>query len=137
MMRSVPEHYFQQSAALPFRETESGLQILVITSHKRHRWVIPKGVREPGMHAADSAAREALEEAGVEGDIDYRCLGRYRYRKWGGVCIVEVYPLAVDRILGRWPEDSRIREWVSPRTAVERVDEPELKRLIELFSSRF
>ena len=60
-MSRVPEHFFEQSAVLPYREDRKRLEFLLITSRRRKRWVIPKGVRELDMTPAASAAKEALE----------------------------------------------------------------------------
>jgi phosphohistidine phosphatase len=93
--------------------------------------VIPKGIVETDLSPAASAAKEALEEAGVEGRIDAEPLGTYTYRKWGGTCTVEVYAMAVDTIHELWLESERQREWLAPGEAATHIDEPELKELIQ------
>ena len=60
---------------------------LLVTSRKGTRRVLPKGVVEPDLSPAASAAKEALEEAGICGPIDHEPLGTYQYRKWGGTRI--------------------------------------------------
>ncbi len=92
--------------------------------------MLPKGVCEPSLSAAESAAKEAMEEAGVSGRLSAEPLGRYAYRKWGGTCQVEVFSLAVESVVDEWPEDYRDREWVAPEEAAERLEEPDLKRLL-------
>jgi phosphohistidine phosphatase len=129
-MNQVPAHFYTQSAVIPFRLEQGEFRILLISSRRKRRWVIPKGVKEPGLSAPESAAKEALEEAGIEGRVQDRPVGRYHYEKWGGVCHVEVYPMAVERVLERWDESYRDREWVSLEEAVRRVEEPQLKALI-------
>ena len=49
-----------QSGVIPYRVREGQVEVLVITSSDGLRWVVPKGLVEPGMTAADSAAKEAL-----------------------------------------------------------------------------
>lgn len=71
----VPEWMYRQSAVIPYRFGADGLEVLLITSRKRKRWVLPKGVVEPGMTPAGSAEKEAFEEAGIEGRVDDRPLG--------------------------------------------------------------
>jgi 8-oxo-dGTP pyrophosphatase MutT (NUDIX family) len=128
-----------QYAALPYRVGE-GLEILLITSRGTGRWVLPKGWPMRGRTAHSAAAREALEEAGVKGDVGRIAIGRYSYGKRlknGAVlaCTVEVYPLAVDRQLKRWPEQGqRSFSWFSPTEAAELVDEVELAALIQSFA---
>src|SRR5579864_7278170 len=59
-----------QFAALPWRRgPDGGVEVLLITSRETHRWVIPKGWPIKGKSAWKSAAREAFEEAGIQGKI--------------------------------------------------------------------
>ena len=58
-----------QYAALPYRETASGLEFLLITTRRTRRWIVPKGWPMDGHAPHAAAAREALEEAGVSGDV--------------------------------------------------------------------
>jgi len=129
--QKVPEWTYRQSAVIPYRFGANGFEVLLITSRKRKRWVLPKGVVEPGMTPADSAEKEAIEEAGIQGTVDDRPLGAYRYRKWGGTCTVEVFAMQVKEQFDDWPDaDSRIREWMPVAEAAGRVDEEELKEMI-------
>jgi 8-oxo-dGTP pyrophosphatase MutT (NUDIX family) len=129
-----------QYAALPYR-VRDGLELLLITSRETGRWVLPKGWPMKGKKAHAAAAREALEEAGLKGKIGKRALGAYSYGKRlsnGAVlaCTVEVYPLAVERQLKRWPEKGqRTSKWFSPSEAANQVEEPELAALIEAFAA--
>jgi 8-oxo-dGTP pyrophosphatase MutT (NUDIX family) len=82
------------------------------------------------MSASASAAKEALEEAGVRGRVAAEPVGRYTYRKWGGICRVEVFTLLVEEVLERWPEQFRDREWLKPEEAASRVQEEDLGRLL-------
>jgi phosphohistidine phosphatase len=136
-MKAVPEHFFRQSAILPYRYDRDNLEVLLITSRRRKRWVIPKGVVEPDLTAAESAAKEALEEAGIEGDLQPEPLGTYRYEKWGGICSVTVFAMAVTSTYETWPESYRSRLWLDPAQAAARVDEPDLKAMILRFAEGF
>ncbi len=125
-----PDYYYTQSAVIPFRRHSGGLEILMITSRKKKRWVVPKGIVEPELSPWDSAAKEALEEAGIEGAVSQRSAGTYRYDKWGGTCTVDVFTMEVETIHDSWLEDFRERQWVSLEEAVARVREEELKRIL-------
>lgn len=129
-VNQVPEHFYQQSAVVPVRRHDGRVEVMLITSRKRKRWVIPKGVREPDLSFAESAAKEALEEAGVEGEVAPTELGSYDYEKWGGTCSVRVFAMTVGTVREDWPEQYRDREWMSPTEAAERVQEPELRRML-------
>ena len=70
-----------QVAALPWRRTEQGIEVLLVTSRGTKRWITPKGWPEADEALHQAAAREAAEEAGVEGAISEREIGRYYYGK--------------------------------------------------------
>lgn len=126
-----PPWIYRQSAVVPYRWKGDELEVLIISSSGGKRWVVPKGIVEPGLSPAASAAAEAGEEAGVEGDVGTTPLGRFRYEKWGGTCEVEVYPMAVHHELSEWPEASvRRRRWLPVDKAAEKVDRKKLRKLI-------
>lgn len=129
-MQGKPDFFFHQSAVIPYRFESDKLEILMITSRKKKRWVIPKGIIEPGFSPSDSAAKEALEEAGIEGRVSKTPVGNYQYDKWGGTCAVEVYTLQVEQVWDEWMEDFRDREWLNLDTAIDRAEEPGLKQIL-------
>jgi 8-oxo-dGTP pyrophosphatase MutT (NUDIX family) len=122
---------FQQSAVVPFRRRGEGVEVLLITSLKKKRWIVPKGLIEPDLSPQASAAQEAFEEAGVEGVVRPERLGEYTYRKWGGVCRVDVFLMEVRDVLDDWPERAlRTRRWVGPEEAAGMVREPRLAEIL-------
>jgi phosphohistidine phosphatase len=134
-MTDKPEWLYTQSAVIPYRIQEDHPEILIVTSIKRKRWVLPKGVVEPGMTPQVSAIKEAYEEAGVRGRITSEAeIGTYQYEKWGGICTVKVYPFAVIEILDEWPEaDVRTRRWVGETEACTLIEEDAVRELIRQF----
>ena len=66
-----------QSGIIPYRLERDVLQVLLITTRKTGRWVIPKGNIGKGHNARQAAEREAHEEAGVRGDVEKVPLGSY------------------------------------------------------------
>ncbi|MEM7026273.1 MAG: NUDIX hydrolase, partial [Pseudomonadota bacterium] len=132
----VPERMYRQSAVIPYRQGRDGLEVLLVTSRKGKRWVLPKGVIEPGLSAVASAAKEAMEEAGIRGAIDDEPLGTYKYDKWGGTCSVQVFAMAVEEEAADWPEAGmRRRTWLTIDEARRRVDEQGLKQIFDRFNS--
>ena len=115
---------------------------MLVTSRDTGRWIIPKGwpMRRRTPHA--SAAREALEEAGVVGRVGRDPIGTYSYKKRlaGGsivTCEVRVFPLEVRRQQKHWPEqEEREFHWFSPTGAANAVQEPALGDIIRSFSRR-
>ena len=111
-----------QAAALPFRKYRNKLQILIITSRSGKKWIIPKGIIEPGDSDRYTALKEAQEEAGVSGKILKKEIGSYSYEKWDSLCEVKIYPLKVTEVYDEWDESSfRKRRWVGAKRAVRKV----------------
>jgi hypothetical protein len=95
----------------------------------------------PGMTPAESAVKEAWEEAGVVGSVSRECLGVYRYNKTRrcGVkaCIVKVYAMKVTAVLPKWPEQRvRRRRWMRVDEAICSVMDRDLRRLLIQFRAR-
>ena len=129
----------RQVAALPWRRGADGIEILLVTSRETRRWITPKGGRMVGLTDAAAAAREALEEAGVEGVIGDAPLGTFRYLKvlkrraprW---CVVAVYALEVRVEHPTWHEQAeRERAWMSVEQAAACVSEPDLAEIIRTY----
>lgn len=126
-----PSNYYRQSGAIPFRKSGRKIEILLITTTKKKRWIVPKGIVEKDLSPGKSAAKEAFEEAGVVGKVSGRLIGRYKYQKWGGVCKVNLYALLVEKTLRTWDESHfRKRRWFTIDRASKIVNEPEVSRVI-------
>jgi len=131
-----------QFAAMCYRIHDDKVQVLLVTSRRSKRWILPKGWPEWGITPAQSAAKEAYEEGGVRGTTQDTPLGVYSYTKVRGEddllpCVVMVYPLRVKKVLQDFPEaKERRRKWFTRKKAASLVHEPELKRLIRTFDPR-
>jgi 8-oxo-dGTP pyrophosphatase MutT (NUDIX family) len=127
-----------QFAAIPFQRDAEGLRILLVTSRETKRWVLPKGWPAKKLAPHESAAREALEEAGVRGRPIARAAGEYIYfkrmRDHFVLCSVMLYPLEVTEQLATWKEKGQ-REfaWMRPDEAALLVDEPDLATILRDF----
>ena len=66
-----------QYAALPWRRTKDGLEVLLVTTLTTRRWIVPKGWPLKNCTPAECAAYEALEEAGVIGTVAKKALGTF------------------------------------------------------------
>jgi 8-oxo-dGTP pyrophosphatase MutT (NUDIX family) len=131
MGRKVSAKNYKQSGVIPYRKRQGKLEVMLITSRNKGRWIIPKGVIEPDLNPRDSAAKEAFEEAGVQGDVHRKLLGIYRHRKWGDVCTVQIYAMKVRKIHRKWDETDREREWLSLKDALQRLSKNDLKRAMQ------
>lgn len=126
-----------QYAAMPVRQREGRLEVMLITSRQTGRWVIPKGWPKNGLKARELAALEAFEEAGLRGVPSRQPIGRYTYAKrLGGSkpveCTVDVFLLTVESEADHWPErGQRQRRWVEITEAALMVNEAGLRAVIE------
>jgi len=131
-MSQKPEWLYKQSAVIPYFVEDGVTKIVLITSRKRKKWIIPKGVIEYGLSPQDSAAKEAFEEAGITGVIEDRELGIYRYEKWDGICTVRVYSMRVEELLEKWEESAlRNRLVVGVTEAMDLIENVDLKVMIK------
>ena len=133
----------EQIAALPIRwDAKDEIRILMVTTRNTGRWVVPKGWEMKGKTRWKAAAIEAYEEAGVKGQITDESIGSYRYPKVlksGKIvpCLVRVYPMVVEKILGDWKErHQRKRRWFTPKAAARRVAEPELAKMLRSLAKK-
>ena len=126
-MASVSE-YLRQAAAIPVRDNK----ICLVTSSNGKRWVVPKGVIDPGQTAGQTALNEAWEEAGLVGVLGNEPVGSYLYNKLDRTCHVLVFLMRVTEAAPEWPEKTlRRRIWVSPERAVAQIEDAGLRELIE------
>jgi 8-oxo-dGTP pyrophosphatase MutT (NUDIX family) len=132
--RSADEEPQLQFAALPWRRAAK-LEIMLVSSRETGRWVLPKGWPMKGIKPHQTAAREALEEAGILGKVAKTPLGSYAYTKRldgsEQICRVQVFAFEVKRERNSWLEKhERTRRWFAVADAAEVVEEPELREAI-------
>lgn len=137
-MKTKPNWYYNQSAVIPFRLRTGKLEVLLITSRNKKNWIIPKGIIEIGLSPQQSAVKEALEEAGVSGNLIDKLFDEYTYEKWGGKCRVKVYLLHVEKVHKNWEEKNiRGRKWLSINKAIKKINKKELVKLLTLFNESY
>jgi len=123
----IATNWIHQSAAIPIK---SG-RICLVTSSSGKRWVIPKGLLEPGKTAGEIALQEAWEEAGLVGALLPQPVGSYLYEKYGGTCYVTVFLMQVTEAFDDWPERAlRERCWLAPSQALARLEDKSLRELV-------
>jgi 8-oxo-dGTP pyrophosphatase MutT (NUDIX family) len=120
--------FLRQAAAIPVRHNN----VCLITSSNGKRWVVPKGLIDPGSTAAETALNEAWEEAGLAGTLTNEPVGSYLYSKLGRTYHVVVFLMQVTKAAENWPErDLRQRIWVSVDRALDQIEDAGLRKLIE------
>jgi predicted phosphate transport protein (TIGR00153 family) len=113
-------------------------RVLLVTSRRTRRWVVPKGNPMPGRAPHEAAAEEAWEEAGVRGIPCPTPLGSFRYLKRRRLAQVEatvaLFPFSVIEQLDDWPErKQRNVRWFALDEAARVVSDTELSHLIAGF----
>ncbi|EPS66474.1 hypothetical protein M569_08304 [Genlisea aurea] len=124
------------AGCIPFRYRTMGgveddnklvVEVLMINSTSGPGLLFPKGGWENDETAEEAAEREAMEEAGVRGDLMH-FLGCYSFKSKTlqdeyspeGLCRAAMYALHVKEELEFWPEKSqRKRSWLLIPEAIE------------------
>lgn len=120
--------WVNQAGVVPVRDG----RLCMVTSRSARRWVFPKGVIDPGHTPGAAALIEAWEEAGLVGTLDGEPVGNYVYEKYGTPHHVLVFRMRVIDVRDDWPERGvRERAWLSVGEAVDRVEEPGLREILE------
>ena len=93
----------QQSGSAPYIIYGSEIRVMLVTPSTGGGWILPKGNIAKRMDTLKSAAKEALEEAGV---CENHVLGIVNINKTpDDIASIHIYPLAIERILPRWEEE--------------------------------
>jgi 8-oxo-dGTP pyrophosphatase MutT (NUDIX family) len=140
-LRAAGGSIVRQAGAIPYTIVKNQVVFLIVTSRGTGRWIFPKGELAEGQEPWETAALEALEEAGVEGEIESQPIGSYRTTKSLAIrrTIIEVdmYPLRVTRQLDQWQEmKHRHRHWVILPEARRLLSEPRLAGLAQSLGRR-
>lgn len=134
-----------QYGALPYRwNLEGDLQILLITSRTRRRWIVPKGWPMKGREPWETVEIEARQEAGVAGVISKRSVGSFHYDKILDeddrvlLCEVTIFPLLVKRSHKTWREkEQRETRWLSGAQAAALAADAGLRNIIVAFAASY
>ena len=126
--------HFDQSGVIPYRKKNGRTEVLLVTSIRRKKWIIPKGFIEYHLSPFQSAKKEAFEEAGVRGSNGTKILGSYMVYKNGSELLTKVYSMRVTRVFKDYPEKNlRKRKWLSTTDAAKKVSIPEIAKMIRKF----
>lgn len=121
-----------KSAVIPYRLNENKLEILLVTSIRKKKWIVPKGYIEFNLTPFESAKKEAYEEAGVVGSNETVEVGQFIAEKKNRKELIKVYTMEVDEELNDYPEKNlRKRKWFSFDEAMEKVQNPQIKIFIK------
>ncbi|KAJ6804803.1 putative nudix hydrolase 16, mitochondrial [Iris pallida] len=117
-------------------------EVLMINSQSGPGLLFPKGGWENDETVEEAAVREAIEEAGVRGDLK-EFLGHYDFRSKShqdefspeGLCKAAMFALHVKEELDSWPEQStRNRKWLTIPEAAKLCRYPWMREALFKFS---
>lgn len=118
---------------IPVRRREAHWEVCLITSIRKQRWILPKGIVEDGETLVEAGLKEAWEEAGLRGEIDGPVLGEYADRKWNCDLRVHVMLMRVASVAEDWPEaELRQRCWKTPFEARAMLHQPALREIVSM-----
>lgn len=130
--RCIPFRYRDNNDETSDDEHNKLVEVLMINSQSGEGLLFPKGGWENDETVEEAAAREAIEEAGVRGDLVH-LLGFYDFKSKThqdefcpeGMCRAAVFALHVKEELTSWPEqNTRQRSWLTVPEAAERSRYP-------------
>ncbi|OWF54423.1 diphosphoinositol polyphosphate phosphohydrolase 2-like [Mizuhopecten yessoensis] len=111
-IRTYDKEGFRRRAACLCFKDDAEKEILLVTSSKdREKWVVPGGGVEPLEDPRNTAEREALEEAGVRGNLG-RHIGMFENIEKNHR--TTVYVFLVTELMDDWEDKramGRTREW--------------------------
>jgi 8-oxo-dGTP pyrophosphatase MutT (NUDIX family) len=113
--------------------------VLLVTTRRSGRWIVPKGRAKKGCTPARTAKIEALEEAGVVGAVARKSIGSFEMKsRFVGrrtkANDISVFPLAVRRQHETWKEQGqRHRRWLTLKQAVRTVHPGGLSDILKAF----
>lgn len=125
--------------------TKQRFEVLMITSQSGPGLLFPKGGWENDETVEQAACREALEEAGVRGDIMGR-LGSWEFRSKShrdayspdGYCRAEMFAMCVTEELNTWPEqDARQRRWLEIAEALDQCRYDWMREALNVCVSKY
>ncbi len=132
-----PEFNFKQSGVIPYRKNNGVLEVLLITSIKKKKWIIPKGYIEFNLSPFESAKKEAFEEAGIIGSNETIELGTVELKKGIGVTRMKIFSMEVIKVLDDYPEkELRKRKWFGTDEASSKVTIPDIPRMISVLQGQ-
>ena len=129
--------HIPQAAVVPVRRREEEVEVCLVTSLGKKKWILPKGINDPGESLEQTALKEAFEEAGLKGRIVGEPIGRFEDEKWGSVLDVSVFIMEVDEALDKWQESHlRRRKFVPLEEARGMVKKKILRKMLKRASKR-
>lgn len=94
----------KQYGVIPYVKTSKGKELILITSRTNGYWIFPKGNPIKGKSPQQTAAQEALEEAGILGKVSKKRQFTFSFEEHGIEHHITLFPMRVDVVLSKWLE---------------------------------
>jgi len=132
-----PEFEIKHSCVIPYRIENGSIELLLITSIKKQKWIFPKGFIEFNLSAFESAKKEAYEEAGVIGENETVELGSFELKKKNSSSYVKIFSMEVTKELKDYPEKNlRKRKWFTVKEALENIENSDIKNFVHKLEAK-
>ena len=90
--------------AVPWQVHKGELQLVLITSRTRGRWILPKGKLDEGVTPSRMAEIECWEEAGVKGKASPKQMAEGVCDDLDGPFFFHAFAVCVDKLKDEWLE---------------------------------
>jgi len=126
-----------QAGGIVIRKRGDRLSVLLVRAKSDPTiWIFPKGHIEPGETAAETAARETKEEAGVHGDVIAPVGAPLEFHNGRRLICVQYYAIRPRRETAK--TDGREKRWFSVDAALKAMqfaaDRALLRRAVKVFA---
>ena len=124
---------------IPFQITDGNITVLLVTSIRTKRWILPKGNLKSNESRKKGCLREAFEEAGIDGkilkDFPITMVMPDKTVSKGEIPVI-FYPMLVENQAETWPEqDRRERKWMPLDAALAEIPSKDILNVLQHFKT--
>ena len=124
---------------IPFQITDGMISVLLVTSIRTKRWILPKGNLKSNESRKKGCLREAFEEAGIDGkilkDFPMTMVMPDKTVSKGEISVI-FYPMLVENQAETWPEqDRRERKWMPLDAALAEIPSKDILNVLQHFKT--
>ena len=102
-------------------------EVVLVTGRKSEEWILPKGNTAKRRSDRDQAREEAYEEAGLQGNMEWRY---FEFDVHGKVNKLRIYPMKVTKMLNDFPEKKQRKRIVTSFDEAERITKGNYSEII-------
>ena len=124
---------------IPFQITDDKISVLLVTSIRTKRWILPKGNLKSNESHKKGCLREAFEEAGIDGkilkDFPMTMVMPDKTVSKDEISVI-FYPMLVENQAETWPEqDRRERKWMPLDAALAEIPSKDILNVLQHFKT--